>query len=732
MAYIDYNFALLPVFFGMFTLLWYLRKEDTQGLVLVSNFLLLTFSLAIFFSASKRGIFVLILVVVLLLIIRLPILKKHTLLVSKLAKNTRIYFILGSILSILFFTYLSILSPAGKNKVLDHLGSKNVTVAKKKISMSVFKYAMMLNLDSSYELIYKKMWYSKADSLDNSILWESISRRVEFPLSGKNLEIIPDFSTKKGFVLDYTSFTDFYYGYARSATQLFVVDLNDNEKFKISVYCYVSNDFEGEDLYLRAEGGTYGNTITSYDLNRKGEWQQLILYGICFKGQATVDLIFADNDLKEYNKFKGYLIFADPTFSTSEYVFSPEDPDTGWGTNLHTTVFPLKGNNVEIVPPNAKGYLLDSLTNRSMIWGGNCYSLTRPINNINVSAGDSVFASVFCFVSADYNGSWVTTELVNERGELLGTGEYTLYYRNSWQKIDIKIKARDEKISFKLWFNQAGVSDFSQLNGHVIWAYPQLKILRNGIFLDPINKENSHKFKSSMGIKKTEYLTILDENSYDLNFLLSETKTNNVSKFEKISRTSLFDMSLLFKNEDDINRCSEFSENMKNFFYSDVDPIRNFVSKTIREDTAYYGFKSNLVLDSAYYGIGGRSLRWLFALKIYSQEYSIREKIMGGGFKFLNWYGFVFLKEKRLNDHPHNPFLHVLLYSGLIGLMLYIILMYKVFRFYFTRFREYSILSMCFFITFFFTFFSGGTPLDPPMMGLLILIPFVIQIIDQK
>jgi O-antigen ligase len=170
------------------------------------------------------------------------------------------------------------------------------------------------------------------------------------------------------------------------------------------------------------------------------------------------------------------------------------------------------------------------------------------------------------------------------------------------------------------------------------------------------------------------------------------------------------------------------SANLKKLFSSDADPVRNFVSKAIREDTIYHSFKSDLLLDSASYRVGGRSMRWLFALKIFSQEFSFREKILGGGFKFLNWYSYVFLKVKRLNDHPHNPFLHVLLYSGLIGLILYIFLIIKVFRFYINQFKEYSILSICFFITFFFTFFSGSTPFDPPMMGFFIMLPFIKQL----
>ena len=51
---------------------------------------------------------------------------------------------------------------------------------------------------------------------------------------------------------------------------------------------------------------------------------------------------------------------------------------------------------------------------------------------------------------------------------------------------------------------------------------------------------------------------------------------------------------------------------------------------------------------------------------------------MGGGFNFLSWYGYYFLKDKTKSDWPHNPFISILLYSGIIGLILYIYLLYKV------------------------------------------------------
>ena len=79
----------------------------------------------------------------------------------------------------------------------------------------------------------------------------------------------------------------------------------------------------------------------------------------------------------------------------------------------------------------------------------------------------------------------------------------------------------------------------------------------------------------------------------------------------------------------------------------DKDPIRNWISGLIYEDTTYFGYKSNLnfvpVSDKF---MGDRVNRWIFAWQIYSDEYNLRQKLFGGGFNFLNWYGYYFLKDK--------------------------------------------------------------------------------------
>jgi O-antigen ligase len=143
------------------------------------------------------------------------------------------------------------------------------------------------------------------------------------------------------------------------------------------------------------------------------------------------------------------------------------------------------------------------------------------------------------------------------------------------------------------------------------------------------------------------------------------------------------------------------------------------------EDTTYFPPKKLMTANTLSNNLSSsRTERWKFGWEIYSKEYNLLQKLTGNGFNFMNWYGYYFLKDKTKSDWPHNPFLAVLLYSGVVGLLLYLLLLYKVFNYYIKYIREYHVFFIFFLITFFFSFFSGSSPFDPPIMGFFILLPF--------
>ncbi|MCU0460401.1 MAG: hypothetical protein MUF36_00085 [Bacteroidales bacterium] len=363
--------------------------------------------------------------------------------------------------------------------------------------------------------------------------------------------------------------------------------------------------------------------------------------------------------------------------------YMPEDPDCGWGTRIHLTVFPLKGENVDIVPDGAKGYLMDK-TCDAHTWTGNAYSFT-VMGKDKVKATNILCASAFCYVSEDFNGTY--TFLFAE-GAI--TGERAVYYnlekKGTWQKLNLELDCTDGEAFASMYFSKFDVTDFSSLKGFVIFAYPIFEIRE---------KKKVDSISSISAIQRKTFIP-----GYHVSFFFHIYELN-------------FDSGLSINVE--------------------KDPLRKFVSKFISEDTSYYAYSKNLDVDT----LGrtffeSRTLRWQFSWKIFTQEYNIKQKIFGGGFDFLNWYGFYFLKDKTASDWPHNPFLSILLYSGIVGLIFYLLLLYKVFYYYIKYIKKYLIFFIFFLITFSFSFFSAGSPFDPPVMGFFIILPFFFHSIHKN
>jgi hypothetical protein len=290
-------------------------------------------------------------------------------------------------------------------------------------------------------------------------------------------------------------------------------------------------------------------------------------------------------------------------------------------------------------------------------------------------------------------------------------------------------------------FWKKGIKGFSSLKGYVIFAYPQAdKIISsdNKISLNVAQKLDN---QIASGYSSFENSEVKDTGNKSLNHLVKTSNSNNCC--DNIHGSAFFSRLNISRTTNSKAQKYYFSSisslPLSALFLSaaspqyDPDPVRNWVSKFISEDSTYYPLKANIIADTIFNSFSGpRTARWSFALKIYTQEYSWFKKIFGSGFNFLNWYGYAFYGDKKRSDYPHNPFLSVLLYSGILGLFIYLIFIYKVFQYYIKYFKEYKILSVFFIITFFFSFFSAGSPFDPPIMGFFVILPFFIHSVHKK
>jgi len=558
---IDINFALLPVIYGIISIFYLLIKPISILRKGIYNFLLLLFSICIFFTGSRRAFLLLLSIITVLVIIQLlSIFRKNTI-IKTFGKATLFYIISLFTLSVFFYYFTFNTNYLFKRKTIEFIGSKNVVATQQKIAYALHRYSSILYDNNSYEEFYNIIWSASLNPTDHN-----------------------------------------------------------------------------------------------------------------------------------------------PSFD-------PKDPDSIWGTRIHKTIFPLTGDNIEIVPAESKGYLMDSTCNANT-WDGNAYSFTL-IGRSFISENDTINASVYCYVSEDFNGTWA---ILYSSDKSYTQCHYDLENKGKWQKLSINVNGARGETSVFLYFSKFGVEDFSSLTGKVIFAYPEIEIIK-----DTINNSTS-TYTNSMLLKDFHNPTLNRCNLknikiIDTNPIISLKNWPNHSRF---IRASFFSFPLFLQKNVD-------------YTLTDKDPIRNWVAKFISEDTVYFGYKANIVIDSLKNSFSDiRYVRWQFAWQIYKKEYNWQERIFGGGFNFLNWYGYYFDNDKTRSDYPHNPFLSVLLYSGIFGLIIYIIFMYKVFYYYIKYFKEYKILAVFFIITFFFSFFSSGTPFDPPIMGFFVMLPFLIHSVHER
>jgi hypothetical protein len=535
---VDYNFVLVPVFLGMLGTLYSCSKRSLRWRKITFTIVLFIFSINFLLSGSKRGIFLFVVIFLCLIAIQLRgiFIKNSNL--RLFIKNTINYTASFLIFILAVIMIMDKTSVYFKNRILEKIGIKNISYTKYQISETIFKYVHALNKDVSNKRLYSALWHP---------------------------------------------------------------------------------------------------------------------------------------------------------------VFDSKNPDAGYGNGNYKIINRLYGKNVEIVPPGSKGYLLDNFC----VGGSSAYHsyYFLPIRHELLEKKDSVSVSVFCYVSEDFDGDAVA---IRAEGTIEGNSDkfYDLKNKGCWQKLNLPLSGLPGDIIFYLYMNKYGVKDFTSLKGNVIFAYPEFKF--------------SYKLTRESVYLKKDFYNGTDNiyggpNNSVRNTLVQPTLTN---KYEQASFSSFLSWNFAHQN------------NKSN----DKDPIRNWISKITSEDTTYHGFKTNLISERINGNFGEDRLeRWKFALQIFRKEYNWTKKIIGGGFNFLNWYGYIFKGDKTKSDYPHNPFLHILLYSGIVGLFFYLWLLYKVFYYYIKYIKEYYLFFIFFLVTYFFTFFSGGIPFDPPITGFFMILPFFIH-----
>lgn len=577
---IDYNFASIPVFFGFIGVLYLLSSANSFSQKFFYNFLLIIFFVNILFSGSRRGVIVMIIIILILLIAQLFTLLRKNNYIKKIGLNSRVFLILLAVITFTFYIFTDHTSYKFKNRFLELIGSKNIFLVKRQVTIKLGRGISIFNRSFDYSDLFIKIWTKDFDPIYPESGWGFKNCKRVFPLTGENVEIVPVEAI--GCLIDSTCYRVSNPLNSEHASYSLInkIKVKKNDKYKLRVYCFVSNEFDGSSVRFGIASTAIikkvvsDNSIIYYDLQNKGVWQELEFEIECNDGVVPIYISIVKNRTKDFSKMNGYVIFAYPQYNKVE----PDDSNLSFIDSYDKDILD------EVRLTNMKKYASDKLIDSS--------SKEDKFYNLNKNDNDLL--------------SFSERELV---------------------KHDIPK------------------------------AYMQA-----GFFSVPF--------------------------SYLANLAL---------------------------------------------IVNDKDPIRNWAAKFISEDTTYFDYKNDLFIDTVTSKFSGpRINRWRFAWQIYSKEYNLKQKIIGSGFNYLNWYGFYFYRDKTKSDWPHNPFLSVLLYSGILGLIFYIIVLSRAIMLYLKYRKEYLILFIFFLITFFFAFFSVNSPFTPPIWGFFLILPFFIHSVHRK
>jgi len=797
---LDYNFALLPLLFGMISILFLLNEFQPYIKKVILNLILILYSVTILFSGSRRGMMILMGIIILLLILQLFTYFGKISTASEIAKKSRWFLMSIGLLSIIFWLFTFHTSYSFKNNTLKLLGSKDISATKISYSLAIFKYTSIFNKQSSFSDIYQSIWFDKDfnKAKDPDSGWGTENHKTVYPLLGANVEIVP--SGTRGYLMDSTCNSRYY---ANSAYSYTLIDNNivqTGDTVFASVYCFVSKDFNGDLVSLSSGGSTYGNIDSYYDvLNlsknpadyrfesirttnlNNGTIQglpqeqpiinQFILKDIRSNITTLVKTEFKDNsreitnllDNGDFNSGSQFwLAEADSTIIESidtqfgKGLRVSRTNGDGGGFSLRYTGRPIiyhSGHEYQIklifkvkkgrsaipfrlgwwVNDNNQGFIAHNLPLKlrnvvnnwveatcSYKFSDTHYDLPILLNSLE----DYSIVEIASVELIDLDQDNSIPVFIDQLEEIVKN------YREVWRKLTLKVYCKEGEAPVYLFFSKSGVSNFTSLKGYVIFAYPKYQIIKS---VDTVSSlKVSQMTNRNEAIKIRDFIAedcvissdLSDGKSY-LSDSLEATYIYSQEGDKYYSKISKYTYGILFSNIPVITTLISLK--------SEIDPIRRLAANIISEDTTYTPFHSYLFVDTINNNFfGPRLMRWQFALQIFSKEFNLKQKIFGGGFDFLNWYGYYFLSDKKFSDYPHNPFLSILLYSGLLGLIVYLVFLGKGIYYYLKYYTGFEILAFFFAITFFFSFFSGGSPFDPPIMGFLVLLPYFINYIHKR
>jgi hypothetical protein len=700
---LDYNFSLLPVYFGIIGSVFKQSQKGSKINRFLYYLIFIILTLQILLSGSRRGIIALMLASGILSIIQLIglISRKSDQwgYLGRLRSASTVPLFIFLLTPLFYYLILYNASFSFKEATLNLFGVKQKSTAKYNLTYGLYRYVSSIDQSIDFMALYNRIWPSEFPSIDPERGWGSRQYKTISTLSGVNAEIVPERS--KGYLIDSAAMATYRTGNSVVTHLIDNLKLKNNDVLETSLYCFVSKDFTGSSVELTATGSATGNIEAksglytsprimrdkSFNLFNNGDFQKGTMFWLPNADSTKHQII-------ETPFGKGIRVTR--TFGTEDWSLQYVGRNLIYYANhLYRFHFYFRAIHGGEIPFNIGWWVND---------GGQGFLTTLKLN-LEIKDLDNGWKEASCsyrFKEKHYSlVTFLNSMASNSTVEFANIELFDLDLDNTipvfmdeekgiWHKLSVKTNCSNGRIDISLILSNDRKDSSNAFRGYIIFTCPQYNVIRK-------TSERVSENTRSIPVNKNS-LTFNNQNYYSASLMQLE-------------------ISAVATNNDSI----------------DNDPIRRFVSKFISEDTTYHGYRTKLSVDTIHNNfLGMRLMRWQFAIQVFAKEYNWKKKLFGGGFNFLNWFSHYFERDNKISDYPHNPLLSILLYSGIFGLFLYLILLYKSFYYCYAYFTDFPILSFYFAITFFFSFFSAGSPFDPPIMGFFIILPNFIHTIKEK
>ena len=168
------------------------------------------------------------------------------------------------------------------------------------------------------------------------------------------------------------------------------------------------------------------------------------------------------------------IVFA--LFATSIKYIAIDKRDTFSGFQRYFEKVENLPGTIPVELQGKEGFRIDKTTT-SEKWQNNCSTYYR-FDEYNVTETDSILFSIYIYASPDFDGENIQVKL-EERGIHTYSTEYDKNKKGEWQKISISRRGMTGNVFCTISVDRKDASDFSDLNGFVIFASSRIECIRN-------------------------------------------------------------------------------------------------------------------------------------------------------------------------------------------------------------------------------------------------------------